>query len=48
MLFKTKEGTLIEIKRSNYHNDQLYYKSIMMMKKKYLTLNSMDIFWKGK
>jgi hypothetical protein len=33
MLFRTNKGTLIEIKKYDCLNDQLYYKKIMEIKK---------------
>lgn len=33
MLFRTNAGTLIEIKKYNFLNDQLYYKKLMEIKK---------------
>jgi len=35
MLFRTNNGELIEIKRYNYTNDQLYYKKIMDVKQSF-------------
>lgn len=33
MLFRTNKGQLIEIKKYDYPNDNLYYKKIMEIKK---------------
>jgi hypothetical protein len=33
MIFRTSNGKLIEIKKSNYLNDSLYYKKIISIKK---------------
>ena len=32
MIFRTSDGKLIEIKKSNYLNDSLYYKKIISIK----------------
>jgi hypothetical protein len=32
MLFRNKDGTFIEIKRSQFNNDKLYYSKIMNVK----------------
>ena len=33
MLFRNKNGVLIEIVRTNYNNDKTYYNAILMLKK---------------
>lgn len=33
MIFRTKKGHLIEIKKYNYPNDKIYYEKIMEIKK---------------
>ena len=34
MLFRTNKGDLIELKKYDYYNDNLYYEKIMEIKKK--------------
>ena len=38
MLFRNIDGTLIEIKKSNFINDKLYYNKILEVKKVLLNL----------
>jgi len=33
MLFRTNKGDLIEIKKYNFHNDNLYYQKLIEIKK---------------
>lgn len=36
MLFRKRNGELVEINRYNYKNDKIYYQTIMELKKMFL------------
>jgi len=42
MLFRNKDGKLVEIKRSDFVNDELYYKNILALKTLFTKVNNTE------
>lgn len=46
MLFRTNKGTLVELKKYDFHTDKIYYQKIMEIKQPIIISTKENIFYK--